>query len=214
MASIEQIAGSFLARALCVLIASAAVTCGGSAQEIAKPSGPATVRLAAEQQRKEGDLFFADGKVEIHYRNLLLRADHVQYNAKTYMAAARGNVTLDVETQHLSADSAEFNVGTGVGRFEHVRGEIMAEHRPNAYVLVSPNPLIFEAQEVRRLDARTLQGKLLDEAGVATVAGTSFGEFGEGYLRFSYANSHEAIMEAIERIRQFLGNLPARDMAK
>ena len=63
-------------------------------------------------------------------------------------------------------------------------------------------------------DARTLQGKLLDEAGVATVAGTSFGEFGEGYLRFSYANSREAIMEAIERIRQLLGNLPARDMAK
>jgi len=63
-------------------------------------------------------------------------------------------------------------------------------------------------------DARTLQGKLLDEAGVATVAGTSFGEFGEGYLRFSYANSREAIMEAIERIRQLLGNLPAGDMAK
>src|SRR5438128_2694687 len=63
-------------------------------------------------------------------------------------------------------------------------------------------------------DARTLQGKLLDEAGVATVAGTSFGEFGEDYLRFSYANSREAIMEAIERIRQFLGNLPGGDMAK
>ena len=29
------------------------------------------------------------------------------------------------------------------------------EHRPNAYILVSPNPLIFEAQEVRRLDSRT-----------------------------------------------------------
>jgi aspartate/methionine/tyrosine aminotransferase len=63
-------------------------------------------------------------------------------------------------------------------------------------------------------DARTLQGKLLDEAGVATVAGTSFGEFGEGYLRFSYANSAEAIAEAVARIRQLLGNLPARDMAK
>jgi aspartate/methionine/tyrosine aminotransferase len=46
------------------------------------------------------------------------------------------------------------------------------------------------------------------------VAGTSFGEFGEDYLRFSYANSREAIVEAIERIRQFLGNLPVRDMAK
>jgi len=63
-------------------------------------------------------------------------------------------------------------------------------------------------------DVRTLQGKLLDEAGVATVAGTSFGEFGEGDLRFSYANSADAIAEAVARIRQLLGNLPARDMAK
>jgi aspartate aminotransferase len=63
-------------------------------------------------------------------------------------------------------------------------------------------------------DARTFQSKLLEEAGVATVAGTSFGEFGEGYLRFSYANSREAIGEAIERIRKLLGNLPATDMTR
>ena len=59
------------------------------------------------------------------------------------------------------------------------------------------------------LDARTLQGQLLEETGVATIAGTSFGEYGEGYLRFSYANSREAIAEAIERIRRFPGNLPS-----
>jgi aspartate aminotransferase len=58
------------------------------------------------------------------------------------------------------------------------------------------------------LDARTLQRRLLEEAGVATIAGTSFGAFGEGYLRFSYANSREAIAEAIERIRQLLGSSP------
>jgi len=46
---------------------------------------------------------------------------------------------------------------------------------------------------------------MLEEAGVATIAGTSFGEFGEGYLRFSYANSRDAIAEAVERIRKFLG---------
>jgi aspartate/methionine/tyrosine aminotransferase len=63
-------------------------------------------------------------------------------------------------------------------------------------------------------DARTLQRKLLDEAGVATVAGTSFGELGEGYLRFSYASSREAIIEAVERIRRLLGNLPAGKVAK
>jgi LPS-assembly protein len=113
------------------------------------------VRLEAEQQRKEGDLFFADGKVEILYRNYLLRADHVQYNVKTYAAAARGHVQLDVDTQHIAADSADFNVKTGEGRFEHVRGEVRAEHRANAYILVSPNPLTFEAREVRRLDSRT-----------------------------------------------------------
>ena len=57
-------------------------------------------------------------------------------------------------------------------------------------------------------DARKLQGLLLEKTGVATIAGTSFGEYGEGYLRLSYAASREAIGEAIERIRGFLGNVP------
>src|SRR5229473_2235538 len=57
-------------------------------------------------------------------------------------------------------------------------------------------------------NARTFQSRLLDAEGVATIAGTSFGAFGEDYIRFSYANSLEAITEAIERIRRFLGNRP------
>ena len=61
------------------------------------------------------------------------------------------------------------------------------------------------------LDARRLQNRLLEEVGVATIAGTSFGEFGEGYLRFSYANSREAIGEAIARMRTLLGSLDTRD---
>ena len=59
-------------------------------------------------------------------------------------------------------------------------------------------------------EARTLQSELLEKTGVATIAGTSFGEYGEGYLRFSYAASRQAISEATERIRNFLGNLPVR----
>ncbi len=54
------------------------------------------------------------------------------------------------------------------------------------------------------MDARSLQDKLLTEAGVATVAGTSFGAYGEGYLRFSYAASMARIREAITRIRDCL----------
>ncbi len=58
------------------------------------------------------------------------------------------------------------------------------------------------------LGAQALQARLLEEAGVATIAGTSFGGFGEGYLRLSYANSLAAIGEAVERIGKVLGRPP------
>ncbi len=48
--------------------------------------------------------------------------------------------------------------------------------------------------------AKKLETGLLEQAGVATIAGTSFGHYGEGYLRLSYANSIENIREAIDRI--------------
>jgi aspartate/methionine/tyrosine aminotransferase len=50
------------------------------------------------------------------------------------------------------------------------------------------------------LTAETLQTRLLDEAGVATIAGTSFGTAGAGHLRLSYAASESALTEAIHRI--------------
>ena len=50
-------------------------------------------------------------------------------------------------------------------------------------------------------NATEIQNILLDEIGVATVAGTSFGKFGEGYIRLSCANSEEAIEEAILRMK-------------
>jgi len=53
-------------------------------------------------------------------------------------------------------------------------------------------------------NARTLQDRLLEEIGVAAIAGTSFGAQGEGYLRFSYANSVDNIREAIGRIGDWL----------
>jgi LPS-assembly protein len=157
MGLIHKFGVAYRGRVLLVLTASLFALRGAAAQEIIPPSssGQASVRLEADQQRKEGDLYFADGKVEIQYKNLRLRADHVQYNAKTYEARAHGQVMFEADTQHLTADSADFNVQSGEGLFEHVRGEVTMEHKPNGNMLVSPNPLVFEAQEVRRLDART-----------------------------------------------------------
>jgi aspartate/methionine/tyrosine aminotransferase len=48
--------------------------------------------------------------------------------------------------------------------------------------------------------SKPLADALLEQAGVAALSGTSFGEFGEGYLRFSVANSLENLNEALNRI--------------
>lgn len=52
--------------------------------------------------------------------------------------------------------------------------------------------------------SRELEALLLNEAGVSCLAGTSFGALGEGYLRFSYANSEANIVEAMKRVREFV----------
>ena len=59
------------------------------------------------------------------------------------------------------------------------------------------------------LKSKQLEVSLLDEAGVASIAGTSFGAHGEGYLRISYANSIENIGEAMKRFGSFLAKRKA-----
>jgi aspartate/methionine/tyrosine aminotransferase len=60
----------------------------------------------------------------------------------------------------------------------------------------------FPNVSATKLDTKALADLLLNEAGVACLDGTAFGRHGAGHLRFSYANSLENILEAVERIRQ------------
>jgi aspartate/methionine/tyrosine aminotransferase len=53
--------------------------------------------------------------------------------------------------------------------------------------------------------SKKLADALLEEAGVACLSGAAFGSFGEGYIRFSIANSIENIEKALERIRDLVG---------
>ena len=48
--------------------------------------------------------------------------------------------------------------------------------------------------------------KVLEEAGVAVLAGESFGKYGTGYIRISFANSTENLIEAIDRIQKFVAS--------
>jgi aspartate/methionine/tyrosine aminotransferase len=51
--------------------------------------------------------------------------------------------------------------------------------------------------------SKLLADALLEQAGVAALSGTAFGEYGEGYLRFSVANSLENLQQALDRIDQW-----------
>jgi LPS-assembly protein len=123
-----------------------------AAQQIRKP--PATGGVAelssAGPQRKQGDLFIADDAVDLRYGDQRLRADHIEYNERTNEALARGHLKYDYENEHLEADEGHYNVSTGRGTFRNVRGTIRIERHANPTVLVSDNPLYFEARDVEK----------------------------------------------------------------
>ena len=66
-------------------------------------------------------------------------------------------------------------------------------------------PNVGDALGATGLDTEALQSALLEEAGVAVIGGTSFGENGKGFLRFSCASSDDAIADALGRIDAWLG---------
>ena len=59
------------------------------------------------------------------------------------------------------------------------------------------------------MGSKALADYLLNDAGVACLNGGAFGSYGEGYIRFSYANSYENLIEAVERIAAAVAKLPA-----
>jgi len=75
--------------------------------------------------------------------------------------------------------------------------------RPKGAFYVFPN--------IKKLgmDCNRLADYLLNEAGVAALAGTDFGKYGEGYIRLSYATSQENINKALERIEKAAAKLTA-----
>jgi len=139
----------FLTTFLAALGGPSAPTASG--QQVRLPSAKGVIaELEAKTQSRKGDVTTADGDVDIHYADTRLRADHVEYNGKTYEAVASGHVQLDYNGEHLDADEAHYNVSTGHGSFHNVRGTVKVERQPNPEVLLTDNPLYFEARDVER----------------------------------------------------------------
>ena len=70
----------------------------------------------------------------------------------------------------------------------------IACHRPKGAFYVFPNIT------ATGMSSKQFADHLLNEHGVAGIAGTSFGSYGEGYLRLSYANSDENLVKALDRV--------------
>ena len=63
---------------------------------------------------------------------------------------------------------------------------------------------VFPSARGTGITSQAFQDLALTEAGVAVLAGTSFGIYGEGYIRLSYANSQDNIQKALTRLGEFV----------
>jgi len=94
-------------------------------------------------------------------------------------------------------------VDTMVAEFRRRRDAIVAGlNRLPGFSCTVPSGAFYAFPNVSKtgMSSRELADLLLYEAGVACLSGTAFGAYGEGYLRFSYANSLANIEEALSRI--------------
>ena len=97
------------------------------------------------------------------------------------------------------------------------RREVMVEglNRIPGFRCLKPKGAFYAFPNIEGtgMSSRELAHYLLEEAGVAVLSGTAFGEYGEGFLRLSFANSIENIQKALERIEKALQRLPIRAVA-
>ena len=122
--------------------------------------------------------------------------------AFTQMAAVEAFESADsdraVDTMRAEFQRRRDLVVDGLNRIPGVRC-----HRPAGAFYVFPNI------EGTGWNERDLAHSLLDEAGVACLAGTAFGAHGAGYLRFSYANSTDNLERALQRFETHLAGTRA-----
>jgi LPS-assembly protein len=120
------------------------------------PARLGTIEICADQPKLvKGEIIIFDGNVDLRYQDQALHADHLEYNEVTNDITVTGHVIFERENQRIEADNAHYNVTTGRGDFHHVHGTVRALSRSNTQVLITENPLTFEAEEIERIDERT-----------------------------------------------------------
>jgi aspartate/methionine/tyrosine aminotransferase len=91
------------------------------------------------------------------------------------------------------------------------RREIIVTGMNNIQRLRCATPLgafyVFPNIHALQRSSAEVASRLLHEVGIACLAGTAFGSYGEGYLRFSYASSEENIRKMLKLLEQFVSDM-------
>lgn len=110
------------------------------------------VRIAANTQRKDGDVYTLLGDVEIRYKDYVLHADKMNYNQDTGEARAEGHVELDggPADEHILADHATLNLDLDTGRFYNVTGSVGVRQNISRkkVIYTTTNPFLFTGRVV------------------------------------------------------------------
>jgi aspartate aminotransferase len=129
--------------------------------------------------------------------NLVAHAERLQINSTSCPSAPVQVAAIEALRGPQTA------VDTMMKAFDERRKVIVAGLSAiPGFSCVMPKGAFYAFPNIRGtgLSSSKLQDLLLQRAGVAILSGTSFGSFGEGYLRFSYASSRENIERALERV--------------
>jgi len=110
------------------------------------------VTWTAVEQEKEGSIYHLRGKAVIHYRDYILHADRVTYNADTGDSEPEGHVVLDggPYDEHIEASHGTYNIRTQIGTFYSVVGTVGLQMRKSRYLLTTSNPFAFTGKIVEK----------------------------------------------------------------
>lgn len=131
------------------------------------PEGIVVVR--AEKQEREGSRYRLRGNAEIETKEMLLRADEIDYDQETGAAEGRGRVhyTNFLSGEQLWAERIDYNLRDASGSFYRVRGAAYGkiEYRPG--ILRSENPFFFQGDWAEKIQQRYI----LHKATITNCAG-------------------------------------------
>jgi len=137
-------------------------------------------------------------------KRLIEKAERLQINSNS--CASAGVQIAGIEALKGPQDSVDIMVNAFSKRRDVI---VDGLNQIEGFTCIKPLGAFYAFPNISGtgLEAKKLEEILLKDSGVATIAGTSFGELGEGYIRFSYSAGLEAIEEALSRVKNLIEKL-------